>query len=83
MAIRVFFNHLHGEEIADCFAKVVFLVCCDCCAALIAVPRVYLQFVLVVFPDHTHLLFWGRKDRVRHVCICLRNYYGAIVALQS
>ena len=23
----------------------------------LAVPRVYLQFVIVVFPDHTHLLF--------------------------
>ena len=25
---------------------------------LLAVPRVCLQFVIVVFPDHTHLLFW-------------------------
>ena len=23
----------------------------------LAVPRVYLQFVIVLFPDHTHLLF--------------------------
>ena len=23
----------------------------------LAVPRVFLQFVIVVFPDHTHLLF--------------------------
>ena len=25
----------------------------------LAVPWVCLQFVIVVFPDHTHLLFWG------------------------
>ena len=24
----------------------------------LAVPRVYLQFVIVVIPDHTHLLFY-------------------------
>ena len=24
----------------------------------LAVPRVFLQFVIVVFPDHTHLLFF-------------------------
>ena len=24
----------------------------------LAVPLVCLQFVIVVFPDHTHLLFW-------------------------
>ena len=26
----------------------------------LAVPRGCLQFVIVVFPDHTHLLFWSR-----------------------
>ena len=25
----------------------------------LAVPWVCLQFVIVVFPDHTHLLFWN------------------------
>ena len=25
----------------------------------LAVPWGCLQFVMVVFPDHTHLLFWG------------------------
>ena len=25
----------------------------------LAVPWVCLQFVIVVFPDHTHLLFWS------------------------
>ena len=28
---------------------------------LIAVPRGCLQFVIVVFPDHTHLLFFKKK----------------------
>ena len=27
---------------------------------LIAVPRGCLRFVIVVFPDHTHLLFLGK-----------------------
>ena len=27
----------------------------------LAVPRGCLQFVIVVFPDHTHLLFWVRR----------------------
>ena len=30
----------------------------------LAVPRACLQFVIVVFPDHTHLLF-------RHTCVAL------------
>ena len=51
-------NHLEGEERAGCFALFVFLVSCDCCVALLHVPRVCLQSVIVVFPDHTHLLFW-------------------------
>ena len=32
----LFFNHLDGEEGADCFAWFVFLVSCDCC---VAIPR--------------------------------------------
>ena len=28
----------------------------------LAVPRGCLQFVIVVFPDHTHLLFWISCD---------------------
>ena len=29
----------------------------------LAVPRMCLQFVIVVFPDHTHLLFLNTFDR--------------------
>ena len=29
----------------------------------LAVPRGCLQFVIVVFPDHTHLLFWTTVER--------------------
>ena len=28
-------------------------------------PWVCLQFVIVVFPDHTHLLFWKKTDNNR------------------
>ena len=31
----------------------------------LAVPRGCLQFVIVVFPDHTHLLFLGKRDKMR------------------
>ena len=50
-------NHLDGEERADCL-----LILSSWCLVMverlcIAVPRGCLQFVIVVFPDHTHLLF--------------------------
>ena len=36
----------------------------------LTVPRGCLQFVIVVFPDHTHLLFlariWGKRSTVIH-----------------
>ena len=47
-----------GEERAGCFALFVFLVSRDCCVALPHDATVCLQFVIVVFPYHTHLLFW-------------------------
>ena len=40
----------------------------------IAVPWVCLQFVIVVFPDHTRLLFlykWGLVVRIHFVCLLL------------
>ena len=33
----------------------------------LVVPWVYLQFVIVVFPDHTQLLFFYYRDDLRHV----------------
>ena len=45
-------NHLDEEDRAARFALIVSLVSCECYSS-----RVGLQFVLVVFPDHTHLLF--------------------------
>ena len=44
------------QERAGCFAKFVFLVSCDCVWLFLAVPWVCLQFVIVVFLDHTHFL---------------------------
>ena len=46
----------------------------------LAVPWGCLRFVIEVFPDHTHLLFWTKLMIFRNVCIpcdCLsltRNY---------
>ena len=50
-------SYLDGEERAGCFAGFVFLVSRDCCGALITMTWVILQFMIVVFTDHTHLLF--------------------------
>ena len=46
-----------GKERGGCFALVVLLVSADCCVAHPHDPRVCLQFVIVVFPSHTRLLF--------------------------
>ena len=43
----------------------------------LAVPRGCLQFVIVVFPDHTHLLFFGEFDRIS---VLLQKQYCKIKA---
>ena len=63
----VVFNHLDEDERAGCFAVIVFWMSCYC-TCLVALPQcgvVGLQFVIVVFPDHTHLLF----------VICFKSLY--------
>ena len=52
-------NHLDGEERAGCFAWFVLLMSLDRCAAL-PCGAISLSAVceIVVFPDHTHLLFF-------------------------
>ena len=35
----------------------------------LAVPRGCLQFVIVVFPDHTHLLFLLKLSKIMSVCL--------------
>ena len=47
-------NHLDREERAGCFAKFVFLMSCD---FYVAVTWVCLPFVIVVFPNHTRIIF--------------------------
>ena len=49
-----FCNNLDGEERADCFALFVFLVPCDCCAALPHDAMGLSAVFIGVFPDHTH-----------------------------
>ena len=51
-----FANILMERERAGCFAEFVFLVSRDCCVALPCGTVGLLQFVIVVSPDHTHLL---------------------------
>ena len=56
----LFCNHLDGEEGAGCIALFVCLFSW-CFVSVVwhflVMTRVCLQFVIVVFPDHTHLLF--------------------------
>ena len=35
----------------------------------LSAPRGCLQFVIVVFPDHTHLLFWNILKKIRYLTI--------------
>ena len=46
---------------AGCFAFFVFLVSHDCVWLFLMVPLVCLRFVIVVFPNYTHLLFLVNK----------------------
>ena len=52
-------NHLDGGERAGCFALLNLYSWCLVMVErlFLAVPRGCLRFVIVVFPDHTHLLF--------------------------
>ena len=52
-------NHLDGEERAGCSNLIVFLISRDCKCS-VALPHGAMGWstcVIVVFPDHTHLLF--------------------------
>ena len=44
----------------------------------LAVPRGCLRFVIVVFPDHTHLLFFANRDWVDHQACGLLQYINVI-----
>ena len=37
----------------------------------LTMPRVCVQLVIVVFPDHTHLLFWSYKVRCENAKVSL------------
>ena len=53
-------NHLDGEERAGCFTYSLSSWCLVIVVWLfLAMPWGCLQFVIVVFPDHTHLLFFS------------------------
>ena len=49
-------NHLDGEERAGCLAILSSWCLVMVERLILAVPRGRLRFVIVVFPDHTHLL---------------------------
>ena len=58
MSILVVQSSWWGRKNAGCFTLFVFLVSRGCCMALPHDAKgFFLQFVIVVFPDHTHLEF--------------------------
>ena len=47
----------------------------------LTVPRGCLQFVIVVFPDHTHLLFW--IDTYPKYFLASGNFYHLLISFAS
>ena len=47
----------------------------------LAVPLVCLQFVIVVFPDHTHLLFLGVSDSKNSFQTIRNSYFECLSVL--
>ena len=47
---------LDGEEIARCFASWCLV---SVVLLFLTMPQICLQFVIVVFPDHTHYVVWS------------------------
>ena len=45
----------------------------------LAVPRVCLQFVIVVFPDHTHLLFLESTSRGSYISLLQSAYVSFVL----
>ena len=61
---------------AGCFAWFVFLVSRDCCEALPRGDMGFLRFVIVVFLDHTHLLFM--KSMKLQICCLLLTFANSL-----
>ena len=55
----------------------------DCCVALLRAAWVCLQFVIVVFPDHTHLLFLTQNYRLYTDFICFFMRPDITIAFKS
>ena len=53
-----------------------------CCVMVerlfLAVPRVCLRFVIVVFSDHTHLLFYRDEKRLDSLCVVVPLFVGIL-----
>ena len=52
-----FCNHIDGEERLVALLSLSFWCLVIVVSLFLVVPWVYLLFVIVVFPDHSHLLF--------------------------
>ena len=70
-------SRLDGEKKAGFLTLFVFLVSRDCCVTwlFLTMAQACLQSVIVIFPDHTHLLFYMIKR-------CYPNHCQVIVFLR-
>ena len=70
-------SHLEEEERAGCFAFIVLWMSCYCKCSVSLPPGalwVGLRSVIVVFPDHTHLLF-----QILNVFMIMKNHESVYV----
>ena len=51
----------------------------------LTIPRVCLQFMIVVFPDHTHLLFFDAIDGLIRECFicCCHSFLSCPILLRQ
>ena len=74
-------SNLDGEERAGCFTFIiVFLMIVNVLWLFFTVPRVGLQCVIVVFPDHTHVFCCEIKNVQLHTLIWRPGVYNILMS---
>ena len=76
---------LKRKKKAGCFAFIVLqcIVIINVMCRFLTVPWVGVQGVIVVFPDHTHLLFSIVERRLRNVRVYVFSLYSLLLQLST
>ena len=76
-------DHLAGEQRAGCFTCFVFVVVVAVIVLclILSVPWVDLQYMIVAFPGHTHLL--SRSEIMKHFFMLNSNKHGISTAFKN